>query len=48
MALAGLLHSVVKPLSIKDIPTIRPDDDSEDVGRISNDGYTYLYLPLQA
>jgi len=31
VALAGLLHSVLKPLNIKDIPTIRPDDDSEDV-----------------
>ena len=52
VALAGLLHSV---LNIKDISTIRPDDDSEDQlpcctapCRISSDGYTHLYLPLQA
>ena len=30
VALAGLLHSVLKPPNIKDIPTIRPDDYSED------------------
>ena len=56
VALAGLPHPVLKPLNIKDIPTIRPDDDdSEDQlpGHITRRPYqqrryTHLYRPLQA
>ena len=59
LALAGLLHSVLKTLNIKDIPTIRPNDDSEDqlTGSTTHRPYqrprdTHLHLfpshPLQA